>query len=756
MRSALAPQPSAISSLMRRAEQAYQRRDLAACLSASQALLKQQPGHARAWTLTAHAQLESGQLRAALSSFEQLSLLQPEDAKLLLNIAKLCIRCGEYSKGMVYLDSCNTKMPGDEDVLCLMGLCHEKQGHTTEAMRCYSSLIERHPQRVQAYAKLTALLIGLQQYPQALEVLDVGLQFNPQAMDLLRMKAPLLVEQGRLTAALKLYESLDPKVSRSVSVQLEHANLLANLKHIQAAEEKYLQLIADEPLNGSALLGYGRLLFGKKHYQAAVDVYERYLVIHPDDVNALKNIANIYCTLREFSKSNDYFRRAYRAKPCAHHVAGGYLYAMSFLCDWTDHEEVLTTVKSDIRHASVFLSLIFLDDPAAQLANARKLAAEEFKSTGILGPLKHYKGHEKIRLGYYSSDFYNHATVMLIEGVLKAHDRSRFELHAFSLDTRKQDEYTERVKGIFDHYHEVSALSDRAIAHLSRQLEIDIAIDLKGYTEGCRPAIFAERAAPVQINFLGYPGSMGADFMDCMIADAYTIPTELQKHYAEKILYMPGCYQPNHPDRPTPQISPRPEELPEGHFVFCCFNNTHKISPKQFDVWLSILRQASDSVLWMLRTTPQAEQNIQQYAAARGVPSSRIVFARHQPEAQHLTRLSHADLFLDTYPCNAHTSASDALWAGVPLVTMSGQSFASRVAGSLLCTAGLPELIARDPAEYEALALDVYRNPDKLRQFKARIGAEQLKTSLYDATAFARHLERLLTHAHQHQDELQT
>lgn len=751
MHTAFASKSSAHSSLMQKAEQAYQRHDLAACLAASQTFLRQNPQHVRALTLTAHAQLESGNTQAALSSFELLGALQPENFKLLLDIAKICIRCREYDKARQYLRTCSDMKPDDAAVDCLLGLCHEKQGQASEAMQCYSSVIERHPQMVQAYAKLAALLFGLQQYPQALEVLDIGLQFNPQAMDLLRLKAPLMVQQGRMTAALKLYESLDPQVHRQASVQLEHANLLASMKQVAAAEEKYLQLIADHPDNGPALLHFGKLLFAEKRYEQALNTYERYLGLHPEDVTALKNIANIYCTLRDFSKSNEYFKRAYRANPRAPHIAGGYLYSMSFLCDWTDHEEVLKTVKSDIGHVSAFLSLVFQDDPAQQRAIASRLAAEDFKSTGILGPLKPHRDHDKIRLGYYSSDFYNHATVMLIEGVLQSHDRSRFELHAFSLDARKHDEYTERVKKLFDQYHEVSALSDRAVTLLSRQLEIDIAIDLKGYTEGSRTAIFAERAAPVQINFLGYPGSMGAPFMDYMIADPYTIPLEHQKHYAEKILYMPGCYQPNNPDRPRPQSGPRPAELPEGCFVFCCFNNTHKISPEVFGVWLSILEQAPNSVLWMLRTTPQAEHNILQYTASKGIDPSRIVLARHQPEAQHLTRLSHADLFLDTYPYNAHTTASDALWAGVPLVTMSGQSFASRVAGSILNTAGLPELIAHDPSEYEKLALDVYRNPEKLQRLKQKISGDRLKNSLYDAAAFARHLEKLLTIVHESQ-----
>jgi predicted O-linked N-acetylglucosamine transferase (SPINDLY family) len=339
---------------------------------------------------------------------------------------------------------------------------------------------------------------------------------------------------------------------------------------------------------------------------------------------------------------------------------------------------------------------------------------------------------------------------MLIEGLLQSHDRDRFELHAFSLDITKEDEYTQRIKNLFDHYHEVFHYSDRAIANLSRELEIDIAIDLKGYTEGSRPAIFAEKAAPIQINFLGFPGSMGADFIDYMVADDYTVNPENRVFFSEKIIHMPHCYQPNHPGRPKPTgKSQRPTELPTDQFIFCSFNNAYKITPSQFKLWMRILHDASNSVLWLLKSTEKAQNNLHRHAREAGIDPSRVIFADFLPEAAHLERLTHADLFLDSFPCNAHTTASDALWAGVPLLTRSGQTFASRVAGSILTAVGATELIVNDEDAYFNLAMRIYGDKEYLNQLKATVKAGIQQGPLYDIEKYTRHFEQALVDVHQ-------
>jgi predicted O-linked N-acetylglucosamine transferase (SPINDLY family) len=335
---------------------------------------------------------------------------------------------------------------------------------------------------------------------------------------------------------------------------------------------------------------------------------------------------------------------------------------------------------------------------------------------------------------------------MLLEGMLMAHDRSRFELHAFSLNPTPPDDRHKKVRGHFDHFHEVSGISDSAVALLSREHEIDIAIDLKGFTMGARPGIFAERAAPIQINYLGFPGSMGASFIDYMVADHYTVTPGNRPFFSEKIIYLPHCYQPNSPHRPKPvSDSPRPSELPAGAFVYCSFNNVYKLTPTQFDLWIRVLKQTPGSVLWLLKSTEQAQINLTKRAAYAGLDPQRIIFAPLVPEAEHLQRVSFADCFLDSFPCNAHTTASDAVWAGVPLITRSGKTFASRVAGSILTTIGLPELIVEDDAAYEALALRVYNDRAYLADLKRRVEEGVQNGPLYNAELYARHFEQVLS-----------
>jgi predicted O-linked N-acetylglucosamine transferase (SPINDLY family) len=489
------------------------------------------------------------------------------------------------------------------------------------------------------------------------------------------------------------------------------------------------------------------VLFELGRSAQALDVYQKLLKIRPNDVTALKNVATIHLTQRDFVKAHDHYRRAYHINPQHGDIAGAYWYALAFICNWQEHDQVLEQLLADeyCAQARPLTACLFSDEPAKLLGHAKHFAQTQYPPSGVLGPLPSRTHKPKIRLAYYSSDFYTHATVMLIRGLIAAHDRERFEVHGFSLQPPRNDEGYFKIRSLFDHFHEVHALSDRAVALLSRQLEIDIAIDLKGYTEGSRPQIFAERAAPLQVNFLGYPGTMGASFMDAIIADPYVIPEGQEQHYTERVLRMPHCYQPNDPQRPKPTgTSPRPSELPPDAFVFCCYNNSHKISPSTFQSWMRILQQTPRSVLWLLKTNDAARDNLWSEAVKAGIDKERLIFAPFLPEAEHLERLSHADLFLDTYPYNAHTSASDAVWAGVPVLTRSGNSFASRVAGSILSTIGLTELISTSNVHYESLAIELHNDAQRLKILRAQVRPNTRQCSLYDSRFFAKTLENLL------------
>lgn len=348
-------------------------------------------------------------------------------------------------------------------------------------------------------------------------------------------------------------------------------------------------------------------------------------------------------------------------------------------------------------------------------------------------------------MGYFSADFHGHATAYLLAEVIELHDRERVHATAFSFGPPSQGPMRERPERAFDEFIDVSRLSDAAIAALSRERGIDIAIDLKGLTQDSRPGIFAARAAPVQVNYLGHPGTLGAPFVDFLVADETILPRAHEAHYTERVLRMPDCYQPNDRRRPIAPQAPGREALglPAQGFVFCCFNATYKLSPDVFAVWMRLLARVESSVLWLMRAPESAMGRLRAAASAAGVDPARLVFAAPLDLPFHLARLREADLFLDTFHCGAHTTASDALWAGVPLVTRLGETFASRIAASLLRAAGLADLVTDSTAAYEALAHELARSGNRLAELRRRLATRGHESPLFDTPRYTRELEAL-------------
>jgi predicted O-linked N-acetylglucosamine transferase (SPINDLY family) len=351
--------------------------------------------------------------------------------------------------------------------------------------------------------------------------------------------------------------------------------------------------------------------------------------------------------------------------------------------------------------------------------------------------------HDRIRVAYLSADFRQHPMAYSMAGVFDAHDRSRFKTIAISFGPDSQDPVRRRLETAFDCFRDVRTMVDRDIARLLRELEVDIAVDLMGYTNNSRPGVLAFRPAPVQVNYIGFAGTLGAEYIDYLIADRFVVPEVAQASYAEQVVYLPDTYWPTD-DRVEvgePGLGRAESGLPEDGFVFCCFNQNYKIAPPVFEVWMNLLRQVDGSVLWLVRDNADAERNLRQQAEDRGIVPQRLVFAPRVSIEEYLARFRLADLFLDTLPFNAHTTAADALWAGLPLVTCPGSSFAARVAGSLLTAVGLPELITTSLPEYEALALSLAREPERLTGIRAKLVRNRGTFPLFDTNRFTRHIE---------------
>nr|WP_241023699.1 hypothetical protein [Paraburkholderia sp. Ac-20340] len=495
--------------------------------------------------------------------------------------------------------------------------------------------------------------------------------------------------------------------------------------------------------NRTAALG------GLRRIEEALATSNRILCVNPNDVRALRNSAVMLDRLGRYAESVDYYRRAASLDSSEPWLLGLLLNAQLRLFDWNG----LDSLVSHIEHALLegkpvvepFLFLPVCHDPQQQLDAARIYAAEigltardrqDFQPTGEL--------RDRIRVGYFSSDFRTHPVMDLLAEVFELHDRARFEIHAFSSLDDPHDPAQERARAAFDHFHNVEKMLPGDVVALARRVNLDIAVDLNGHTQGAQPVALATRLAPVQIAYLGYPGSSGADFIDYIIADPVVIPPETRRFYSEKSLCLPGSFQPNDRKRQRAGLPKARADygLPEHGFVFCCFNAPGKLQPALFDRWIRILKAVDDSVLWVYCSSEDsARDNLRREAMIRGLDPVRIIFAERLPLQQHLARHRCADLFLDTFPFNAGATASYALWCGLPVLTVSGHAFASRYGASLLTAVGLPELISPNLDAYEAMAIELGRSPHNLDVFKRKLDVAREQSVLFDTPRYVRNLE---------------
>ena len=441
------------------------------------------------------------------------------------------------------------------------------------------------------------------------------------------------------------------------------------------------------------------------------------------------------------------YARALEIKPDLPFVPGRLFHAQAERADWSvrvpeaSRASLIAGVRDGKSVCAPFAFLAITDDAAAQLQCAQVFARAHAQSNAPR-PRVRPDRHAKLRVAYVSADLREHAVAYLLTAALERHDRERFETVGVSLRPAEASAEGARIRAAFDRFIDVSGMSDAATVAMLNDLEVDIAVDLNGYTQGFRPQIFALGAAPIQVGYLGYPGTLGGPFMDYLIADAFVIPPDARQFYSEAVVYLPDCFQANDATRAIGERADRATEgLPPAAFVFCCFNNSPKLNPGMFDVWMRLLAQVPESVLWLLGAEGTVSENLRREAVARGIAAERVILAGRIPYADHLARLALADLFLDTVPFNAGATASDALWAGLPVLTCAGEAFAARMAGSLLRAIGLPELITTDLETYERQALDLARQPQRLQSLRRRLVENRGTCPLFDTNRFVRHLE---------------
>ncbi len=513
----------------------------------------------------------------------------------------------------------------------------------------------------------------------------------------------------------------------------------------------YDRALTVRPDFAEALSNRGNTLQELKRYEQALASYEGALTVRPDYAEALSNRGLTLHELKRFEDALASYHRALAANENPPYAFCGAADCVMKLCDWERRTRfamgLCAHVSGKTSIVAPFVFLGYSSDPALQLQCARNFIDNKIPSP--LPPL--WSGqtwrHDKLRVAYLSPDFRSHALAFLTAELFELHDRSRFEIIGVSFGVDDRSEMRKRLISAFDEFCDVRRNSDKEVARLLNDRQVDIAVDLAGYTTDSRVDILAHRPVPIQVNYLGFPATMGADFIDYIIADAVVLPVEQQPYYTEKVVYLPDCYLVNDTKRKIAERTPTRQEmgLPEQAFVFCCFNNNWKITPEIFDIWMRLLHQVEGSVLWLLGDNEGAERNLRKEAQRRGIDASRLLFAGRLPPAEHLARHRLADLFLDTLPYNAHTTASDALWVGLPVLTCKGEAFAGRVAASLLHAVGIPELITSNLEDYQALVLRLARDRPLLAEIKAKLARNRNTYPLFNTVRFTRHIEAAYT-----------
>ena len=654
---------------------------------------------------------------------------------------------GQLAQAKAIYERILVVQPKHFDALHLLGvIAHHTKNHSL-AIDLIGKAIQINPNVAAAYSNRGLALLEHKRLDEALASFEKAIALKPDFAEAFYNWGLVLQELKRPDEALESYDKaivLKPNFAEAFN---NRGALLKELKRLDEALASYDKAIDLKPNSADAFNNRGLLLKELKRRYEALESYDKAIALKSDFAEALNNRGALLKELKRLDEALASYDKAIALKPDYGFCFGEKLHTQMHMCNWDKLDlqlhQLLKSISDGLPVTTPFPVLALIDEPEVLLKAADIYVHAKHPARSTLTTLPKKAASEKIRIGYYSADFQNHATSYLIAELFEAHDRTQFEIFGFSFGPNQQDEMRQRVSAGVDKFFEVSGKSDRQIAELSRDLGIDIAVDLKGFTQDARPEIFAEICAPIQVNYLGYPGTLAAPYIDYIIADPVLIPVESQCFYTEKVVYLPDCYQVNDGKRRiSDKIFSRQEfDLPENQFVFCCFNNNYKILPQTFDSWMRILQSVDGSVLWLLESNAFSAANLRKEAAARGVDQSRLVFAKSLNLDEHLARHRLADLFLDTLPCNAHTTTSDALWAGLPVLTQIGHSFAARVSASLLNAIGLPELITHDSEQYESMAILLAHDRSKLAAIRDKLEINRVNSTLFNAKLYAKKIE---------------
>ena len=662
---------------------------------------------------------------------------------------------GNHSDAKKYLGKLIQLNPNNSNALRLLGVGFAHQKMWIEAIDYFNKSVKANPNNGVAYSNLGNALLELRRNEEALTAYEKATSIDPGYAEGWSNKGNALFKLKRYDEGLAAYDkaiSINPGYLEAMS---NKANSLTQLKRYDEALALYDTVLSINPNYAEAHSNKSTCLRFMLEYTRAFESAQKAISLKSDHPEAWGNLAEIFYENRLYDQAIESFINARSLDISIAFIDGIILGIQEVIGDWSSYALKISQLPAEIESSKEvllpFSALSMFDDPTLQLKSSKIWANATHPPQDSLGPiLKH--NHPKIKVAYFSADFKDHAVSYLTAELFELHDRNQFEVYAFSLK-RNQSAIRERLVAGFDHFIEVDDKTDIEIATLVRNLEIDIAVDLGGHTQDARTGIFSYRAAPIQVNFLGFAGTMGASYMDYIVADKVVIPPEHQQYYLEKKVYLPNSYMVDDSKRvpSNKQFSRSEFGLPENGAIFCCFNNSYKFNPPRVASFAKILTKTPNSVLWVSENNASFKKNLLAEFAKLGVPENRIVFAgRVNALEDHLARYRLADLFLDTSPYNAHTTALDSLKAGVPIITLAGKAFASRVGASLLTAIGLPELITNSEEEFVELASQLGQDAQKLKLLKDKLAANYLTMPLFNSKLFCKHLEAAYQEMHRH------
>lgn len=691
--------------------------------------------------------LEMRKYEDAVPCLQQTVALNPGSPEAHTTLGVALFQLGRLDEALAHHDKAIALDPDSAAAFLNRGNALHSLDRLEEAVASYDRALAIKRDYAEALSNRGNVLRELARPNEALESYDKAVAIKPDYPEALNGRGSALWELKRPADALASYEralALKPDYFQAL---VNRASTLCDLRRYEEALECCDRALAITPDDPVALNNRGTALWDMRRHADALESYERALLIKPDYQDALHNRGHLLAELKRHDEAAQSYERLLGLAPGYAFLKGELIHQRMLCCDWRQFDALAESIQQDVRAGRKSAEPFGYQAISASEQDLRRCAelytADKFPPAQTRLWAGERYGHSRIRIGYLSGEFRQQATAVLITELFELHDKSRFELFAFDNGWDDASELRGRIKRAFHEIVDISRLVDADAAAEIRRREIDILVNLNGYFGHGRQGVFSYKPSPVQVNYLGFPGTIGTDYMDYIIADRHVIPPGHQAHYTEQVVYLPDTYQVNDSKRKISDDTPdrAAARLPDAGFVFCCFNNNYKITPDIFALWMRLLCRVEGSVLWLLEDNAAAASNLRREAESRGVAPERIIFAPRLRLDQHLARHRLADLFLDTLPYNAHTTASDALWAGLPLLTCEGTTFPGRVAASLLHAVDLPELITGSLQEYEARALQLAATPGMLSDLRAKLARNRISQPLFDADRFRRHLE---------------